>query len=180
MMTLTEDLRDAFREKAQASYIVIIEERDGPLYVNTSTHLCGGRLHNELTTSEEEFNLAGKALSVGLSTAAVAHAMRSVEASLHAICKYLVISFPGGIDLQDWANLTDKIESEISKIEKQPRSQHKAESLKRLAELMLPADAFRLAWRNHVAHAREKYEAEEARQILRHVADYLKRLSDAL
>ena len=124
--------------------------------------------------------LAGKALSVGLSTAAVSHAMRSVEASLYALCAHLGIVFSGGVNLQDWLVLAEKIKCEIARIEKQPRSQQKADSLQRLSGLMLPADAFRLAWRNHVAHAREKYEGEEARKVLNHVAEYLKRLSDAL
>lgn len=106
--------------------------------------------------------------------------MRSVEASLHVTAIVLNISFPGGNTLQEWANLTDKIASEIKKAEQQTRSAQKAERLKRLGALMIPADGFRLQWRNHVAHAREKYEDPEARQALSDVGRYLRKLSDAI
>ena len=106
--------------------------------------------------------------------------MRSVEASLHALATTLGVSFPSGVQLQDWINLTEKIDKEIGVLEKQARSPQKTEQLKRFSKLLLPANCFRLAWRNHVAHAREKYEAEEARKVLLHVGDFLKELSQAL
>jgi hypothetical protein len=106
--------------------------------------------------------------------------MRSVESSLHVFSKALGITFPGSVELQDWKVLTEKLKSEIDKWETKTRSSHKAEKLKSLAELLIPADGFRLAWRNHVAHAREKYEEEEARTIMRHVGSFLKHLSEGL
>lgn len=77
-------------------------------------------------------------------------------------------------------NLTQKIKSELEEWERRPRTPQKSEQLKKLGELLLPADGFRVVWRNHVAHAREKYEDAEARKALRTVADYLRALSDAL
>jgi len=180
MKALADDFNEAFTAKASLLQIMIPDDRDSDLIRGGSKSLCGGRLHGDLAISEEELNLAGKAFAFGLSTASVVHAMRSVEASLHMLAKQLNVSFPTPIGLQDWAVITEKIKSEISKAEKLPRSETKSVSLKTLSGLLLAADCFRLAWRNHVAHAREKYEAEEARGILQHVGEFLKRLSDAI
>lgn len=180
MMILAEDLRHAFENKLGNTYIVIVEQRDTELWKDTAKHLCGS-LHPNLSISEAELNLAGKALSTGLGTASVLHAMRSVEASLHVICRVLGITFPGTVELTDWLNLTEKIKRVIDALQQQQtRSPQKTEQLKRLSELMIPADGFRLAWRNHAAHAREKYETEEARAVLGHVAGFLKKLSAAI
>jgi hypothetical protein len=177
MHVLADDLTAAFEEKVQALQIVMIEDRDVGIFTNTCFNLCGETLHSDMAIPEEELNLAGRALAFGLSTACVSHAMRSVEASLHVLTKSLNITFPAPVELQEWANLTQKLKSEISALERQSRSQQKTEQLKWLAELLLPADCFRLAWRNHVAHAREKYESEEARSVLNHTAEFLKALS---
>jgi len=180
MEALARDLQDAFAEKTRDITIAIVMERDFALLSNATAHLCGGSLHADMAICEEEFNLAGKAIALGLSTAAVSHAMRGVEAGLQSLATSLGVTFPAPINLQDWLVLTQKITSEISKLEAQPRSQHKTEQLKKLAELIIPADAFRLAWRNHVAHAREKYEDDEARRIMGHVGEYLRKLSEGL
>jgi hypothetical protein len=179
MKALVEDFRRAFEDKTHELRIVIIGQGDTDLFMNAAKHLCG-ILHADLSVSTEELDLAGRCLALGLSTACVAHAMRSAEASLHALSRRLGISFVGSIELQDWKVLTDNIKSEISKLEQQARSQAKSDALKWLSELILPADAFRNAWRNHVAHAREKYEEDEARKIISHVADYLRHLSSGL
>jgi hypothetical protein len=106
--------------------------------------------------------------------------MRSVEASLHVLASRLGLAFPSSVKLQDWVNLTEKIKSEVSALEKKPRSDAKTNGLRTLSELVLSADSFRLVWRNHVAHAREKYEEPEARKALGHVGEYLKKLSAML
>jgi hypothetical protein len=180
LRVLAEDLAIGIGEKLEALPVNIVAEQDYAIFKNAAQNLCGEPLHADLAISEEEFNLAGRALAVGLSTASVAHAMRSVEASLHVLASSLGLSFPGSIKLQDWMNLTEKITSEISALEKQPRSEAKTKRLKTLSELVLSADCFRLVWRNHVAHAREKYEEAEARKALGHVGEYLKKLSAML
>jgi hypothetical protein len=107
--------------------------------------------------------------------------MRSVESSLHVLATRLNATFSGStVELQDWLALTEKIKTEIDKLQPLQRSQLKTEKQQALSELMIKADGFRLAWRNHVQHAREKYEDYEARKILGHVGDYLRLLSLAL
>jgi hypothetical protein len=177
---LTQDLQSAFEEKLQGLLVAMIEERDTELARNASVLLCGGKLHADLAVSEEELNLAGRALAFGLSTASVSHAMRSAEAALQVLAKAVGITFSAPVELHAWANLTQKLKSELDKWELKPKSQQKAERLKWLSELLLPADCFRLAWRNHVAHAREKYEEAEARSVLVNVGTYLKTLSNGL
>jgi hypothetical protein len=180
MEALCIDLRKAFEQKLEGLHALLIDQGDADLFVDAVKSLCGGPLDSALAISEGELNSAGQALAVGLPTAAVSHAMRSVEASLHALCGSLAITFPGTIELQDWKTLTEKISSEIKNQEDAPRSPLKTERLKQLAELMVPADGFRLAWRNHVAHARERYEDDPARKVLGYVGEFLARLSAAV
>lgn len=177
MQTRFEEIREAFEEKTASLHAVIIEEKDARSFADPVLEFCKTKLHPDLSISEEEFTLAGRALALGLSTAAVSHAMRSVEASLHILASQLGIVFPAPIQLQDWKVLTDKIKSVIDGLEKQSRSRQKSERLKILSELLLPMDAFRTVWRNHVVHAREKYEYDEARKAITHVGSYLGTLS---
>jgi hypothetical protein len=178
---LVEDLRDAFQAKVKTSRVVGVEPRDDEIFENATFHLCGHGLHPDLAISEEELNLAGRAVAFELSTAAVFHSMRAVEASLHALCRTLLIDFPGGIESQQWNSLTEKIQKTVDDEEQaKKRGLEKGERLKRLSELMIPADGFRLAWRNHVAHARERYEEWQAHKILGYVGDFLKTLSACL
>lgn len=180
MAALAQDLRDGFHDKLMETRIVVIDQRDHGLFSDAVRHLGLNNIVDKLASSAEELNLAGRALAVGLSTASVSHAMRAVEASLHVLAHDLKLSFPAPIELQQWVNLTEKIKSEIERLEQEMKSQDKTLRLQRLSELMLHADCFRLAWRNHVAHAREKYEADEARAVLEHVSNYLRRLSEAI
>jgi len=178
MSALADDLRLGIEDGLGRLRLVALDERDHPYFENATLKLCRSALRPEFSSSEEELNLAGKALALGLSTASVSHAMRSVEASLHVLARLLGIGFGTPVELQDWAVLTQKIQAEIDKQQKLPRGESKSEKQQTLAQLVLNADHFRLAWRNHVQHAREKYEDEEARKVLAHVGDYLKILSD--
>ena len=105
---LTEDLDEALQEKMNGLCVLLLEESDTPLFKDATGSLCGGTLHQSLSISEEELNLAGRALAVGLSTAAVSHSMRSVEAALHVLAKAVPITFAGPVELQDWVNLTER------------------------------------------------------------------------
>jgi hypothetical protein len=179
MEALAQDIKEAFADKISRLRVGVIQ--DIALFDNASVVLCSGPLKPDLAVSEEELNLGGRALSCGLSTAAVSHAMRSIESALHATANYMGVSFPGSlVELQDWLVLTEKIKSEIDKLQSLQRGQAKTERQKNLSELMIKADGFRLAWRNHVQHAREKYEEPEARKIMEHVGDYLRVLSATL
>lgn len=178
MEALVDDFREAVISKLSSLRIAIIEDRDKAIYIDATKELCGTTLDASLSAPQEELNYAGKALALGLSTASVYHSMRGVESSLHRLCGRLGIAFPGSaVDLQNWAALEDKIKAEISQLEQTARSPTKTEKLRDLAEVLIPVTGFRLAWRNHVAHARSTYEMEQAREILEHVARYLNALS---
>ena len=99
LKALADDFREAVRGKFEGLQVVAIEERDRDIFANATLEFCGGPLHPDLAVSEEEFNLAGRALGFELSTAAVSHAMRSVEAGLHVLALALPISFSGAIQL---------------------------------------------------------------------------------
>ena len=102
MDALSEDLIEAFKYKLSCASTIVIEGGDLSIYSDPAKVFCGGPLNSLLSISEEEFALAGKAYAVGLSTASVMHAMRSVESSLQCLCQSLGVIFPGGIEQQDW------------------------------------------------------------------------------
>lgn len=179
--TLAEDLNDAFMEKLRRVIIYVVPEADTEIFQSASSALLGGiTLSSALSQCESEFNLAGKCLALQVSTASVVHSMRAVESSLHVLCNILNIAFSAPVELQHWKVLEDKIKAELTKAEAASRSQQKTDRLQKLGKLLTAIAAFRVAWRNHVAHAREKYETEEARKILIAVGDYLIELNSGI
>jgi hypothetical protein len=106
--------------------------------------------------------------------------MGVAQGGLHALAKDLQVSFPFPVDLAEWKNVIDKIEAEIRKLEQLPKGQIKDEKLKFYSNVAVQFRYFKDAWRNHVAHFREKYDEHQALSILIHVRDFMEYLSVGL
>jgi hypothetical protein len=62
LRALVEDLVEAINHRLESIPIAIIEDRDCAIFKNATQQLCGAPLHADLTVSEEELDLAGRAL----------------------------------------------------------------------------------------------------------------------
>ena len=104
--------------------------------------------------------------------------MRVLEKGLHAFADHLGVPFTIPVELQNWQNIIEPIEKEISQREKTlPRGTAKSEELKFLSGAAAQFRYFKEAWRNHVAHSRVTYDDIEALRIMSHVHQFMDELA---
>jgi hypothetical protein len=115
-------------------------------------------------------------------TACVFHCMGIFQRGLYAFAqeKDIQVSFPFPIELAEWKNIIDNIESKIRALESLPKGQQKDEKLKFYSDAAVQFRYFKDAWRNHIAHFREQYDEHMALSILIHVRDFIEHLSTRL
>jgi hypothetical protein len=124
---------------------------------------------------------AGNCYATDRNTACVFHAMRVLEIGLRVLANDLNVVFPTPIELQNWNTIIEKIESTIRDQEKQlPKGTQKSEKMQFYSEAAKEFRYFKDAWRNHVAHSREKYGETEALRVLSHVRDFMQHLATRL
>lgn len=126
-----------------------------------------------------DFQSAYKCLAAGEPTAAVFHAMRSLEHGLHALVDDLQVSLPKPIETLQWANILDQIVAEIKRRrgEKGGAEDPKIEFWSNAASNFF---VFKEAWRNKVTHARVTYQEGEGEKIVNAVDDVMNRLATQL
>ena len=128
-----------------------------------------------------EIEGSGRALALGLFTASVFHAMRAAEIGLRTLGTKLEAQFPFDIELADWQNIQEQIDSKIkARAVSLPRGLSKDQELKFLSEAAAQLRYFKDGWRIRVAHARATYDEGQATQAFEHVADFLGFMSEHL
>jgi hypothetical protein len=127
-------------------------------------------------SSEHEIQEAGKCFALNRNTACVFHAMRAMEPGLYALAKDLGFSIQ-----ENWNKALDMIEKEI-----------RSRSKRTHGEIWVITDEpfytgaavhFRIvknAWRNHTAHLRNRYDKEQAQDILNSVVAFMRHLATRL
>jgi hypothetical protein len=123
---------------------------------------------------------ASRSHALGLSNACVFHCMAILQYGLHALANKLAVEFPWSIQLENWQNIIEKIETAIRDIQKSKKSDTKDEDLSFYSESAVQFRYFKDAWRNHVMHGRERYDIHQAQSILTHVGDFMELLSSRL
>lgn len=139
--------------------------------------LFGAEVTARFPESEWEITEAGNCYAHGTYTACVFHLMRALEIALHVLAAELGVKFPASIELENWQNIIEKIESAIRKLENQPKGKQKSEDLKYYSEAAKEFRYFKDAWRNHVSHSRADYDVHEATRIMEHTRDFMKHLA---
>jgi len=139
--------------------------------------LFGTDVKDKFPKATEEIKAAGNCYATGNFTACVFHLMRVLEIALHALAVDLGVTFPATIELENWQNIIEKIESEIRAKEKLPKGTTKSEELQYYSEAAKEFRYFKDAWRNHVSHSRVDYEIHDATKILEHVREFMKHLA---
>ncbi|MBI3496076.1 MAG: HEPN domain-containing protein [Proteobacteria bacterium] len=140
----------------------------------------GEGLKTKFPVASKEIAASGDCLAVGSYTATVFHAMRAAEIGLRALARTLKVSFPSSLDLENWKNIIDQIESKIKGMEQLTKSKKKVADLKFYSEAAAQFRYFREAWRNHVMHTRENYQEGQALDVFNHVHGFFLTLSTRL
>lgn len=109
-----------------------------------------------------DFTEAAKCYALNRSTACVAHCMRVLEVGLISVGKALNVP---DAHTKNWHTLLDQIEKAIKTIGPNSGSDWRAQQAFYSA-VSAQFDRIRIAWRNNVMHAHDKYTELEAREIL--------------
>lgn len=142
--------------------------------------LFGPEVATNFPSANFDIEEAGNCYATDRNTACVFHSMRVLEHGLRALAADLQISFSTPIELENWQNIIEKIESEIREINKQPKGMQKTQDLQFYSEAAKEFRYFKDAWRNHVSHSREEYGDAEAYRVLTHVKDFMQHLATRL
>jgi hypothetical protein len=140
-------------------------------------------LSSAFPIATEELRQAGRCLASGFDRACVSHCMNALEQGLRSLARIPEINatFKAEIEVENWKNIIDVIESNI-RIETKRIEEKEPKGLEKLGKLKVHADTamqfryFKDAWRNHVSHGRENYDPHSAETILTHVTDFTRLL----
>lgn len=125
-------------------------------------NLFGDRTHSAFPSATFDIEEAAKCMAIGRHTACVLHLMRVLEVGLSSVCVSLRLP-PGKTG---WKSSIHKIEKEVKRrneLRRKPKGWSKMSTF--YAQAAISFDHLKDAWRNHVAHAQERYDEERAEQI---------------
>jgi cell fate (sporulation/competence/biofilm development) regulator YlbF (YheA/YmcA/DUF963 family) len=142
--------------------------------------LFGADVNAKFQSAAKDIQEAGNCHAHGNYTASVFHLMRVLEIALHVLANAVGVTFPAAIELENWKNIIDKIDSAIKAQEQLPKSTQKSEDLQFYSEAAKEFRYFKDAWRNHVSHSRVDYEVHDATKIMEHVKDFMQHLATKL
>lgn len=137
--------------------MVQLYEQDTPLF--------GGEVAANFPSVAYEIEQGGKALALGLSTAAVFHFLRCLESAIRALSRCLSIPDPTTGAERNWSAMLNKLRTEVEN--RWPRSSGRMSGDSRLFDELLAAlGSMANPWRNATMHLDQKYTEEEARRIM--------------
>jgi len=119
-----------------------------------------------------EMTLAGNGYAYGMHDACVFHLMRVVENGLAAMCRIFGIPF----QFENWHTVIEQLEKQIRAIGPAFGTDWR-DKQKFYSEVASGFMFIKAAWRNHVMHRRDEYDAERAKVIYDQVGVFMQRLA---
>lgn len=177
---------EILRDLRSRQFIAIDAERN---YFVDRDDLLGRPVADAFPSAVPDIREAGNCLAADCNTAAVFHLMRAVEWGLRALAADLglkqvkhkikksgrVLYTP--IAYSEWERILDDLQERVdAKIATLKRGTKKQELQQFYYPALRDIRGIRDAWRNHVMHTRDEYNAEDADAVFTHV----KRLMNAL
>jgi hypothetical protein len=139
--------------------------------------LFGDAVNDKFPSATYDVVEAGNSFAAGRYTACVFHLMRALEIGLTVLAK--VFNVPS--DHTNWHNIIEAIEKQIRNMGNDP---NKSSNWKDDQEFYSQAAShffiLKEAWRNYTAHARGKYNPEEAERIMMNTRFFIQKLSERL
>jgi hypothetical protein len=118
--------------------------------------------------------------ALGHSTAAIFHFMRVVERGLRATAKKLRVKLPGKnqrVDFSEWQHVLTAIRKKIDAAKQMSRGNKKVAELEFYSGALEHFAGFKDMFRDSVMHVRHEYKDADAEMAMRHVRDFMNRLS---
>ncbi len=127
---------------------------------------------------------AARCLALDEWTACVLHLMRALEGPLRVVADRVGVMFPTPMELENWKNIIDNIESKVNAqvktLEQAKKSLARNDALKSYGESVLQFRHFKNAWRNNAAHSRDHYDEREAQRVYDAVKDFMQTVAAAV
>jgi len=136
--------------------------------------LFGAKVSTNFASAKEDIKESGCCYATDRTTACVMHLMRVLEVGLNTLAKELNVIF----SQRNWENVINDIEAEIKKINGPAWGVGWKQNQQFYSGAAKDFRYFKVAWRNHAMHYRERYDADEAKIILEHVKAFMVQLAD--
>jgi hypothetical protein len=133
----------------------------------------GAEINKAFGSILRDSTLAGNCYACGFNDSSVFHSMRVLEKGLEALAKVFNVDFSN----INWHNVIEQIESHIRKMDPNTHGPDWKKKQQFYSEAACEFMFIKAAWRNHVMHGREKYDAEQASNIYSHTCEFMKRLT---
>ena len=146
-------------------------------YYEPKHPLFGKEVDDNFPSTAFDIAEAGKCYALYRSTACVFHLMRALEIALRAFADRFGVES----DRKNWHNIIEGIESKIRVMDKDP---NRPVDWKDQQEFYSGAAThfmfIKAAWRNYVAHGRDKSTEEESEKIFGNVREFMRTLATRL
>jgi hypothetical protein len=165
-------LRQALHIELEATVFVNVESAKAA-YFRTPLTDVSDDVRNNFSSTLFDLTEAAKCYALGRSTASVSHCMRVVEVGLIALG--LALHVPEA-ETKNWGNLLDQIDKRIKSIGPSHGTDWREQQAYH-STVAAQFGAFRVAWRNNVMHAHEKYTELEAREVLAATRAFMRQIA---
>jgi hypothetical protein len=168
-----DELKLNIQSELEAQLFFVVPANRKLWFSEGDTALFGNAVADIFPDSTPEIAEAGRCLALARWTACVFHLMRALELALHKWAIELGVSQFSAIELEHWKNILDAADKKIKQLEQQSKSHSKDAELKYYGETIGHFRSIKDAWRNHVAHARERYDEGRAISIMAHTREFM-------
>ncbi|HLA63081.1 MAG TPA: hypothetical protein VK610_01530 [Rhodothermales bacterium] len=173
-------VNDRIREELSNLLLLHVKHELAPFYDSPLDRWEG--VTDYIPDTDFDIREAGRCLALGLHTACVFHLMRVAELGLRAIARRLRVTLARGkpVDLAEWQEILSAIRAKTEELRSNSKTNARrgnAEAITYYSEIRIELAAFKDAWRNHVAHARARYDEHQARSAYEHVRSLMQRIA---
>ena len=142
--------------------------------------LFGSEVGEAFPDAIDDIDAAGRCIALDEWTAAVFHLMRVAEHGLRSLARELAISLSTNVEYENWKNVIEQIHGKIRALDQVLlKGAEKSEKLRVYSQAAINLEHFKNAWRNHVSHARGKYDERDAMNVWLHVRQFMHELAVA-
>lgn len=173
VVTQFDELMFNIQSELEAHLFFVVPAERKRWFQEGDAALFGKTVADAFPDSTPEIAEAGRCLALARWTASVFHLMRALELSLHQWARQLGVSQFDAIELENWRTILNAADKTIRELEQQPKSIAKDSDLKYYSETLAQYRAIKDAWRNHVAHGRDRYDEGRALSIMNHVREFM-------
>jgi hypothetical protein len=166
-----EQLLSSYFAEIQSHKFIAVDVQDNRFFSESEAPF-GSEVDLSFPSASAEIRDAGRCRAMGLWTASVLHLMRALEPALAALASHVGVPRE-----ENWNQTLNQIDSKLKQIQ---RSTDGTEAEQWASEASAHLRVIKNAWRNHAAHARTRYDEEQAIAIYDNVRPLMRTLSKRL